>query len=417
MNIKHVAAASALLIVGACADTPDSSKSTVAFTATEIPQTSGNGIMIMGVRAFDMDSHDHIGNDQQVLTGIAVKNQDTGQNFNIYLTGDFAVSQLPAGTYCVASFRTYSNIDLSYCKPPYFTVPQNDAVNAGYVLIGIDYRGHGGGVRYKPFYFYKSKLQLTENLTTAAANRVRNFLGDPQPSLQTLAGSKWYGYDYLGMYYEWRFKDGGVVESQADALGSYGPLIQGKWKLDGTKLTVEFPDLSLLCEGTLKGGALSGIATISTDHTKSDRIYTDARWLWQMTSNPATPAPFGNSVQAKPVYRGGTSYPTDAFTAGTTGSVTVHYKLSKPKDTGMGFGVPPSVLPSEVKVISSNPTGVFDSNATWAVKSSYYANLLAGGRPVESDGDETITFKIVDGKPMIGYTHPLQPLSGSEPNP
>src|ERR1051325_2378464 len=78
------------------------------FTATDVPPDANNGLMIMGVRAFEMDSHDKISDERAVLTGIAVKSMDTGQSYNIFLTGDLAMTQLPAGTYCISRFPPYT---------------------------------------------------------------------------------------------------------------------------------------------------------------------------------------------------------------------------------------------------------------------------------------------------------------------
>src|ERR1700743_137864 len=103
MNFRYAGTVSILFMLASCATTPDASQpyiSKSAFAATDIPQASGNGMMMIGLRAFGMDDRDRIDGSPQVITGIAVRNQGTEQTFNIFLTGDFAVSQLPPGTYC-----------------------------------------------------------------------------------------------------------------------------------------------------------------------------------------------------------------------------------------------------------------------------------------------------------------------------
>ena len=365
--------------------------------------------MILGVNAYEMEGRDKIRRASVIMTGIAVKNMDNGKTYNIFLTKGFAITPLPAGTYCISYFRTYINVTLPYCKDPYFSVVKGLAMNLGYVLLGVNYRDPSG-VRYKPFSLYNDTQQLAFDLTPAARREVGDFLGNPSPSLTTLAGSTWYGYEFGGLDFVMKLVPGGTVEYRADPASTYGSPVAGTWTSDNSGVIITLKNGQLIYRGTLNQGLLSGTVEDISPESSSDSN-NGAHWIWHATTNPMVTLPYNASSQAKIVYLDGIYYPKEALDKGITGLVRIHYQLPLPS-AGM-FGIQPTVNPINMHVIDSQPEGVFDATAQEAFASAFFSNGVVDGKPIESEGDEIITFQIVDGKPVISYSSKLEPVMPS----
>lgn len=420
MKFRRLTPVLVMTLISACASAPTSEKSqepaAPAFSATEIAQSPDNGLMIIGVRAFEMDNQDRVSSTSTLLTGISVKNITTGQNFNIYLTGEFAISPLPPVRYCISNFRTYSNVNLTYDQQPFFDILPRDVANLGYVLLGVNYHGRGGSTRYKPFYFFKGKMLLAQNLTPAARDYVDAFLGKPRPTLSTLAGTTWYGYDFSGIFYEFKLRQDGVVEIRTFLPATDRGVMLGKWTSDGSGLAFTNDKINTIYRGKLVNGALVGTAGDSYKaKPEPDGVLTQSAWVWQATPNPAVALPFNSSPVPRLISCDAVNYPQKAFDAGIGGSVKLHYKLRLPEE--WLAGPMPTSKPSIMHITASQPQGVFDSEAREVWESCFLSNAVIDGKPAESEGDETITFEVIDHVPVISYSSGLEmPPASLSPN-
>ena len=396
-------------IIGCATQDAEQSISVNASTAeTPAPDTPTtwdpkSGLLIIGVRAYSMDNHDKISKDRAVLNGIAVKNTGTNTVYNIPLDQDGAVKVLPGGDYCIYSFRTYLNVNLEYCKEPFFSILPGQAINMGYVLLGVNYRGSANSIRFWPYSLYKYKRELSNNLTGDEHKRVREFIEKVFPGHDGVSDSVWYSYDQGGNTYALWFNRGGNFYFQPNPGSIFKSGHEGKWKADGNNLTFSLDEFDRHYEGTVAGDFMSGIAWDTKD---------GSRWVWFATKDPTRQPSYNESPQAKVIYQDSTPYPSDLLAKGVTGSVTIHYKLPLP---GEGINdLMPTVNPDSMTIVDSQPKGVFDKAALDAFQYAFYANAVKDGKPVPSEGEETIRYQIVNGIPVVSYSSQLQPLAPPE---
>lgn len=111
-------------------------------TSGAIPDTSdpNASMVIIGVHDIRMDPDGHVYREGQAVYGLSLKNMKTGDLYPIVLTFDHAVATVPAGIYCVNSFKPYSNVEYPYCGQPLFELKPGVVSNAGYFEFAVDLR-------------------------------------------------------------------------------------------------------------------------------------------------------------------------------------------------------------------------------------------------------------------------------------
>ena len=375
------------------------------FVETNTLVDKNSGLLIVGVRAYAMNNADRVSNEAAVFNGISVKNLDTGAIYRIPMRGDTAVKVLPKGSYCLNSFRFYINVDVEYCQGPDFMISSGEALNAGYVLVGVNYRGPSRSTRIWPYDMFRHWTELLKNLTDVERGEVKSFIGNVEPNRATLDNTIWYNYDFAGLPHNLIFGGHGDFQFESTPLRGANTRHHGTWKVGVDRVTFTDNDTSRTFEGTIKGDVMCGMA-----HAKDG-----STWVWYATRDPSVLLPLNSGPTARMLYQDSGIYPPEALQKGITGSVQVHFNLPLPKPGT--YGTPLVSYPTDVKVVHSEPSGIFDDAAMDAIQAASYANAVVGGKEVPSDADETITFKIVDGKPVIGYATKIEPWIVDVPAP
>lgn len=393
------------LLVGCASSSTEQLIDAAATSTTPAPDTTTDwdaksGLLIIGVRAFGMTGRDQVNKDPAVLTGISIKNMETNAVYNIALHYDSAVKVVPSGSYCINSFRTYWNVELDYCRDPMFSILAGQATNLGYVFVGVNYRGGPNSIRFWPYSLYKYKRELSKNLTASEHKLVQDFIEKSRPNHPGVDDTVWYSYDQGGNTFAFWFNKGGDFFFQPNPGSIFRSGHQGTWKIDGDKISFALEQYDRYYQGTVSGSFISGTAWDSKDGSK---------WVWFATKDPTVQPSYNDSAQARVVYQDSTPYPKDALDKRITGFVRIHYKLPLPEE-GLS-DITPTVAPVDLHVVESQPSGVFDKAALEAFRYAFYANAVKDGKPVESEGEETISYQIVNGKPVVTYSTKLEPLT------
>lgn len=103
---------------------------------------SSNSLLIIGAQLHRMDSKGNVYSENYVVTALSVKNLDNQHVYNIGLNFNYAITTLPAGTYCLNNISPYSNVTLDYCGKPFFELKPDKVTNAGYFVFAVDYPDH-----------------------------------------------------------------------------------------------------------------------------------------------------------------------------------------------------------------------------------------------------------------------------------
>lgn len=88
MNLKEGLAVTAILLAGCASSGGDmvaANKPGKSVPDTATVWSQGTGLLIMGVRAFEMNNADKVSKQPTVLNGISVKNLGTSKVYNISL--------------------------------------------------------------------------------------------------------------------------------------------------------------------------------------------------------------------------------------------------------------------------------------------------------------------------------------------
>jgi hypothetical protein len=406
-SIKHVLYFGFLAILIGCASQSSIQVIQIPGSQQIAEETStswspSSGLMIIGVRAYEMNNRDEVSKQPALVTGISVKNEGTGAVFNIALNQDSAIKILPKGEYCINSFRTYQNVELPYCKAPFFSIISTQTTNLGYVLLGVNYRGRDDSVRYWPYELYKHQRELTDNLSLDERKVIWDFIDKSHPNLKSLDNTIWYSYTRGGIPYAMWFNKGGAFYLQYNPGNQFRNSHEGSWNVTNDNVSITLKEDDVKYDGRVKGDFMSGVAQ---DTKEGDR------WVWFALRGLPGKFEFNSSPKAKMIFQNAVEYPKSALAKGITGYVRMDFKLPLPQK-GLN-GVMPTAIPDLLRVVVSRPAGVFDKAAMDAMQYAMYANGVVNGQMVSSDGEETITFQIVNGKPAINYATKLEAVERS----
>lgn len=156
-----------IAVIGGCA------------TSGAIPDISdpNASMVIIGVQNLRMDPDGHVYPEGQSVYGLSLKNMKTGDLYPINLTFNRAIAVLPAGIYCVNSFKPYVNLEYPYCGQPLFELKPGVISNAGYFTFAIDFRDG----RYKLYESSKGGNSLFDDLSDTQLSALQRFK-DAHPS-------------------------------------------------------------------------------------------------------------------------------------------------------------------------------------------------------------------------------------------
>jgi hypothetical protein len=291
-----------IFAVRADTSSPDSSVSAA-------PDGAHHGLLLLGIRAYAMNDKDQASSDPAVVTALALKNMKDGTTYNVFLNYGTAIVELPPGDYCVATFKTYENVSLDYCNKPLYSIYAGGVLNAGIIIMGVNYAGKPDKIRYRVFDSFTLQRDLAAHLTGTQKKSITNYLASIPFDPTNLTGSTWYTRNESGAEEMYLFLPNGVVETY-DAQGNGYRAI---WKQTGDSVTVTHNNGYAVDEGHISTGVISGLA----HNVRGDR------WTWYLSRDPTDYSAFQPSVNPRLFFQAAVKYPDAALKQGLDGFVKI----------------------------------------------------------------------------------------------
>lgn len=372
--------------------------STPALARKQHDAEQPKAALLIGAVGVSMDNRGRPLGKREPMFQMEIKNLDTRKRYKVDLgTDGYDLLAVEPGTYCINYFRLYANLRFEMCRRGQERLTRFRAwpgmlTNAGYFVFGIEFTtDRGQNYRLFEAWAYQDELAMRALQTYDAGDFERVGLPvAPFPPVTSVVNTSWLEVRVGRRWEHWQFLPGGELVLYGSPFGD--GTARGTWSQEGDVIQASLGRGSLNYHGRLVGDRIEGTSESSYG----------AQTLWILSRDLLRKPVFTIDATPRLIEWFKPEYPAAAARAGIEGRVRVAYKLAAPADPVAGMQY--AAAPTELRVVASEPPGVFDAAALKAMQNYVYALGQRDGLPVPAEGEQIIEFNSRTTRPERSQT-------------